>query len=113
MLVAPLVLLLSAAVVQVVLLLHLRASLTAAAAEGARAAALAGASPLAGRWRALEVAAEVVAPDAVRDVRVGHDVVDGLPVVVVRLRAEPDLVGLLPGISVDVSARALVEDPDA
>ena len=105
--------LLAAAVVQVALLLHLRASLTAAAAEGARAAALAGASPLAGRWRALEVAAEVVAPDAVREVQVSRDVVDGLSVVVVRLHAEPVLVGLLPAISVDVTARALVEDADA
>lgn len=109
MLVAPLVLLVAVAVVQVALVLHVRATLTTAAAEGARAAALAGADPAAGERRARAVAAEALSPDAVRDVRVRRVTEDGLPLMVVTLTAHPGLVTLLGPIDVTVDGRALVE----
>ena len=105
----PLVLLLAVAVVQVALVLHVRATLTAAAAEGARAAALAGADPFAGERRARQVAAEALSPDAVRDVRVDRVVEDGLPLILVTMTAHPPVVSLLGSVDVTVDGRALVE----
>ena len=108
-LVAPLVVLLAIAVVQVALVLHLRSTLTAAAAEGARAAALAGADAGAGERRARQVAAQVLAAEALREVRVQRVVEDGLDVIVVTMHAEPRLVSLLGPVDLTVDARALVE----
>lgn len=105
----PLVLLLAVAVVQVALVLHVRATLTAAAAEGARAAALAGADPFAGERRARQVASEALSANAVRDVRVHRVVEDGLPLIVVTLTAHPPVVSLLGSVDVTVDGRALVE----
>lgn len=106
---APLVLLVALAVIQLALVLHVRATLTAAAAEGARAAALAGADPIAGERRARDVAAESLSPDVVRDVRVRRVVEDGIPLMLVTMHAEPTVVSLLGTVSVTVDARALVE----
>ena len=108
-LVAPMVLVVALAVIQVTVVLHLRSTLTAAAAEGARAAALAGADPRAGERRAREVAAQTLAPEALKGVRVRRTVEDGLDVVVVTLRAAPSVVSLLGDVDVTVDARALVE----
>ena len=47
-LVAPLLIAVALAILQVILVMHVRTVLTSAAAEGARAAALAGADPRAG-----------------------------------------------------------------
>ena len=108
-LVAPLVVLLALAVIQVAAVLHLRSSLTAAAAEGARAAALAGADATAGERRARDVAAQTLAPDAVTEVQVRRRVEGGLDVVVVTLHATPTVVSLLGTVDITVDARALVE----
>jgi Flp pilus assembly protein TadG len=108
-LVAPLVLLLAVAVVQVALALHVRVTLTAAAAEGARAASLAGADPAAGVLRAREVLAENVAGSLVRDVSAARSVIDGLPVMVVRIDAAVPLVGLLGPEALTVEGHALEE----
>ena len=72
-LVAPLLMVLAIAVVQVALALHVRATLTAAAAEGARAASLAGADPRAGVLRARELLADNVAGSVVREVTAAAD----------------------------------------
>jgi Flp pilus assembly protein TadG len=108
-LVAPLLLVLAVAVVQVALALHVRVTLTAAAAEGARAASLAGADPAAGIVRAREVLAANIASSVVRDVRATRAVIDGLPVMVVRIDAAVPLVGLLGPEAMTVEGHALQE----
>ncbi len=108
-LVAPMLMLLAVAVVQVALALHVRATLTAAAAEGARAAALAGADPAAGVARAREVLDDTVAGSVVRHVSAARSVIDGLPVMVVRVDAAVPLVGLLGPTALTVEGHALQE----
>lgn len=108
-LVAPLLMVLAMAVVQVALALHVRATLTAAAAEGARAASLAGADPSAGVLRARELLADNVAGSVVREVTAGRTVIDGLPVMVVRIDATVPLVGLLGPEALTVEGHALQE----
>ena len=108
-LVAPLLMVLAIAVVQVALALHVRVTLTAAAAEGARAASLAGADPSAGVVRAREVLADNIAGSVVRDVSAVRAVIDGLPVMVVRIDAVVPLVGLLGPAALTVEGHALQE----
>jgi Flp pilus assembly protein TadG len=108
-LVAPLLIVLAVAVVQVALTLHVRVTLTAAAAEGARAASLAGADPAAGVLRARELLADNVAGSVVRDVSAARSLIDGLPVMVVRIDATVPLVGLLGPAVMTVEGHALQE----
>ena len=108
-LVAPLLLVLAVAVVQVALALHVRVTLTAAAAEGARAASLAGADPAAGVVRTRELLADNIAGSVVREVQAARSVVDGLPVMVVRIDAAVPLVGLLGPEALTVEGHALQE----
>lgn len=108
-LVAPLLLLLGIAIVQVALVLHVRATLTAAAAEGARAAALAGANPTAGERRARAVLADNVAAGVVRDVTARSVTIAGIPLVAVRIDATLPLVGLLGPAALSVEGHALRE----
>jgi Flp pilus assembly protein TadG len=108
-LVAPLLMVLAIAVVQLALALHVRATLTAAAAEGARAASLAGADPSAGVVRARELLADNVAGSVVREVTARRTVIDGLPVMVVRIDAAVPLVGLLGPEVLTVEGHALRE----
>jgi len=108
-LVAPLVLLLALAVVQVALVLEVRATLTSAAAEGARAAALAGADPAAGVRRARTLLSQNVAASVVRQVSAVRATVHGLPVMAVRIEATLPLVGLLGPSTMTVVGHALQE----
>ena len=108
-LVAPLLLLLALAVVQVALLLHTRATLTAAASQGARAGALAGADPLAGVRRATQLAQQNVGGAIVQDVNAHRDVIDGMPVLTVRIDADVPLIGMLGPTQIHVEGHALIE----
>lgn len=108
-LVTPLVLLLALAVIQVALALHVRSTLTSAAAEGARAAALAGADPTAGIRRARSLMAQNFAGSVVRRVEAGPATVDGLAVMTVRIDATLPLVGLLGPTTMTVVGHALQE----
>lgn len=108
-LVAPLVLLLALAVLQLGLALHVRATLTSAAAEGARAASLAGADVDAGVRRTTGLLQESLAGSVVRRVTARPAAVDGLDVMVVRVEATLPLVGLLGPAALDVEGRALRE----
>lgn len=108
-LVAPLLLALAVAVLQVVLTVHVRAVLTSAAAEGARAAALAGADPAAGVARARQLLNGTLAGSVVVDVRAQDAVVAGLPLQVVEVDARVPLVGLLAPVTMSVQGRALQE----
>lgn len=108
-LVAPLLLLLALAVLQVALAMHVRATLTSAVAEGARAAALAGADPAAGVRRTRTLLAQNLAGSVVDDVTAQRGVVDGLAVMTVRVTAVLPMVGLLGPQALTVEGHALRE----
>lgn len=108
-LVAPLILLLALGVLQIALALHVRATLVAAAAEGARAAALAGSDPAAGVRRTRALLEQNIAGGVVRRVTASRTVVDGLPVVAVRVEGVLPLVGLLGPVVLTVDGHALRE----
>lgn len=108
-LVAPLLLLLLLAVVQVALAMHVRSTLTSAAAEGARAAALAGADPLAGVARTHRLLENSVAASVVQDVTAVSGSAGSVDVMIVRVDAVLPLVGLLGPQSLTVEGRAIRE----
>lgn len=108
-LVAPLVVLVAVAVLQLTLALHVRSTLTAAAGEGARVAALVGVDPQLGAERATAVLQGNLAAATVTDVRVTHDVIDGLPMAVVEIDARLPLVGLLGPAVMHVIGHAMEE----
>lgn len=105
-LVAPLVAVLALGVVQVAITMHIRSTLAAAAAEGARTAAAWGASPLHGTQRARELMADNLAGDVVTAVSTRYERREGLPVATVRIDGRIPLLGLLgpQGLSVEGSA---------
>jgi Flp pilus assembly protein TadG len=108
-LVAPLVLLLALGVVQLALSLHVRTTLVAAAAEGARTAAASGRSAADGRARVLSLVDGSFAAGVVTSVDVRPTRRRGLDLVVVRVRARLPLVGLLGPESLVVTGTALRE----
>jgi len=108
-LVAPLLMLLVVALLQFALALHVRATLTSAAAEGARAASLAGADADAGVRRARLLLDDTVARGAVRGISAGVSTAGAVDVMVVRIEADLPLVGLLGPAALSVEGRALLE----
>lgn len=108
-LVAPLVLLLLLGVVQLGLAMHVRSTLTSAAAEGARVAALAGADPFAGIARTQELVEGTLADSVVRDITAQEASVGSIDVMVVRVDATLPLVGLFGPTMLAVEGRALKE----
>jgi Flp pilus assembly protein TadG len=108
-LIAPLLLLLALAVLQVALLMHARATLTSAATEGARAGALSGADPRAGISRATALVEQNVSGAVVRQISAERDAIDGLAVLTVRISAEVPGLGLLGATRLDVEGHALIE----
>ncbi len=108
-LVAPLVMLLLAGILQIALAMHVRATLTSAAAEGARAASLAGADPQAGVTRARSLVEQTLAASVVRDVTATAGTAGAVDVMIVRIEADLPLVGLLGPAALTVEGRALRE----
>ena len=101
-----------AAVLQLVLVLHVRATLIDCAAEGARYGALADSSPEAGAARTRELITSALAADFADDVHAEATVVDDLPVLRVEVTAPLPLVGLLgPSGAITVDGHALQEAP--
>lgn len=108
-LVAPLLLALAVGVLQVVLTLHVRSVATAAAAEGARAAALAGADPATAVARVEALLDGSLAGTVVREVSARPTTEGGLALMVVRVDARIPLAGLLVPADLVVEGRALRE----
>lgn len=99
-------------IVQVALVLHVRATLAAAASEGARLAAAAGSSPGEGVARTRSQIAEAVGGGYARDVEVHRVTIDGAPAIEITVRAEVPALGLGgPAVELTVSGRAVQEDP--
>jgi hypothetical protein len=96
-------------VLQVALALHVRATLTSAAAEGARAAALAGADPASGARRARYLLSQNIATSIVTSITARRTSVDGMAVIAVQLDATIPVLGLLRPSGMTVVGHALVE----
>jgi Flp pilus assembly protein TadG len=95
---------------QVALVLHVRATLAAAASEGARYAATADRGPADGVARTRSQIDDAIAGRFAQEVSVAQAPVDGAPGVVVTVTAEVPALGLGgPGVSFTVSGRAVEE----
>ena len=108
--VAGLLSLLFVTALQLGLALHVRNTLIADAAEGARRGARADSTPAEGAARARELIRAGLADSYASDVTAGRRVVDGMTVVEVEIRAPLPLVGTFgPGGGLTVHGHALVE----
>ncbi|MCX6422560.1 MAG: pilus assembly protein [Actinobacteria bacterium] len=108
-LVAPLLLVLLLGVLQIALAMHVRATLTAAAAEGARVAALSGSSLSRGEQRTRDVLADSLAGGRVADVSASRERLAGVEVVAITVIASLPLIGLLGPTSLQVTGHAVQE----
>nr|KEP23388.1 pilus assembly protein TadE [Georgenia sp. SUBG003] len=112
MLVSVLVVTIVAALVQLVLGLHVRNTLVDSASEGARHAALVGASPAEGVARTRELVGLTLSPRYARDVTAAHVERGGVTLVRVEVSAPLPVLGLLgPSGVLDVSGHAVLEEP--
>lgn len=108
-LVTPLLLALALGVLQLALVLHVRTTLTAAAAEGARAAALAGNDPSAGEHRTRALLAGNIAGDVVESVTVQRQRHGSALLLAVRIDARLPLLGMLGPTGMVVEGHAVQE----
>ncbi|MDO8732269.1 MAG: pilus assembly protein [Actinomycetota bacterium] len=108
-LVAPLLIAVALVVLQVALTLHVRSTLTAAAAEGARVAALAGSQLSTGERRTRELLAGNLAEGVVTSVHATRVVEHGLLVTRMQIDARLPLIGMLGPESMQISGHALQE----
>lgn len=108
-LVTPLLLAVTLAIMQVALALHVRATLVSAAAEGARASALAGADPQAGERRTRALLSGTVAGGVIEHIEVTRVMRQGLVVHEVRIDADLPLVGLIGPRAMSVYGHAMAE----
>jgi Flp pilus assembly protein TadG len=98
------------AVVQLGVTLHVRNTLVAAAAEGARYAANADRGPAEGAQRAQELIAQSLSAAYAQDVTAGAELVGGVETVVVRVRAPVPVVGFVDVVpALDVEGHAFEE----
>ncbi|MFY9219198.1 MAG: TadE family protein [Candidatus Nanopelagicales bacterium] len=109
-LVMPLLLLVAMAVVQLILTMHVRSTMIAAAAEGARAAALAGAQPQAGEVRTREVLAEALGTQTAQ-IQASRIRIAGAPAIRVQVTGNLPLFGLVGPQVLTVEGHAFVEQP--
>jgi len=111
-LVGTLATLLFVGVVQLAVVLHVRNTLIDCASEGARYGGLGDREPADGARRAAALITQDLSAGYARDVTAGVETVDGLPTVVVRVRAPLPVLGLLGvGRVVTVTGHALRERP--
>ncbi len=111
-LVGALTTVLFAAVLQLTLALHVRATLVDCAAEGARYGALADRTPAAGAERARELIEMSLSPRFAEDVQAEAVEIGGLAVVRVQVTAPLPVIGLIgPGGTLVVDGHALREVP--
>ena len=108
-LVAPLILLVAVGVLQLTLALHVRSTMTAAAAEGARIAALVGSDLATGEQHTRTLLQSTIAGTTVREVQATRTVVDGLRVVTIQVTADLPLIGTFGPTLMHVTADALDE----
>ena len=106
MVLVPLVL----GLIQVGLVLHVRNTLAAAATEGARYGATIDRSPADGAARTRAQVRGAIADRFAEEISAGRESVDGVPTVVVRVRAEVPPLGLWgPAIALSVTGHGVQE----
>lgn len=110
-LVTPLLLIVALAVLQVILALHVRSTLTAAAADGARAGALAGAGLGLAESRTREVLGGALGGGAAERIEASRVSLGGVPAVRVRVTARLPLIGTLGPTALTVEGHAIQEQP--
>lgn len=110
-LVAPLVLVVALGVLQVALALHVRSTLTAAAAEGARAGALAYSGAGVAERRTREVIDDALGPQAADVISASVTRLNGVPVVRVAVTGRLPLIGMLGPTVMTVEGHAMAEQP--
>ncbi|MDP2287181.1 MAG: TadE/TadG family type IV pilus assembly protein [Actinomycetota bacterium] len=108
-LVAPMLIAVALAVMQLALTFHVRSTLTAAAAEGARVAALAGSQLSTGERRARELLDGNLAASVVTSVHATRVVEHGIVMTRIQIGARLPLLGMLGPESMSVTAHALQE----
>lgn len=110
MLVGVLLVALFLAIAQLALVLHVRNTLVAAAAEGARYGANADRDPADGAERTRQIVSDALSVSLIDDVQADYEPVDGETAVVVRVRATLPVIAFLgPARALRVSAHALAE----
>ncbi|MDQ3156772.1 MAG: pilus assembly protein [Actinomycetota bacterium] len=98
-------------VMQVALVMHVRNTISAAASEGARAAAVVDGDPSFGAQRTRTLIRAAIADKYADHVSAGFGQVGGVPGTVVRVHAEVPALGLFgPGFSLSVEGHAVRED---
>jgi TadE-like protein len=111
-LVSGLLVLVFLAVIQLAVAIHVRATLVASAAEGARTGAGAGRTLADGAQRTRSLIRTALSADYAGDVQASYAVELGVRVVVVQVRAPLPLIGLVgPSGDLVVTAHAIVEQP--
>lgn len=110
-LVTPLLLLVALGVLQVTLALHVRSTLTAAAAEGARAGALSGSGLRVAESRTRDVLAQALGGDAAQRIEASRARHAGVGVIRVRVTARLPLLGTLGPTALTVEGHAMEERP--
>ena len=96
--------------IQVGLVLHVRNTLAAAATEGARYGATIDRTPADGAARTRQQVSGAIADRFAQDVSARRESVDGVPTVVVTVRAEIPPLGLWgPGVGLSVSGHGVQE----
>lgn len=108
-LVAPLILLCFAAVAQVILFAHVKATLVSAAAEGARAGANAGVARSVAIRRTQSALDSSAVGSSAQSIAATYSTMSGNQMVEVRVRARVPLFGLLGPTSMEVRGHALRE----
>lgn len=107
--VAGLLIALVLSVVQLSLGLHVRATLTDAAAEGARHASLIGADAAAGAARTRELIAAAIGPAYAQRVWATTATVAGIDTIEIRVAAPLPVLGLIGPLALEVAGHAPVE----
>ena len=110
-LVTPLVLVVALGVVQLGLALHVRSTMVAAAAEGARAAAMSGAGLAAGERRTREVIGEALGDGLASSVTAQRVRMGAAPAIRVTVTGRLPLLGMLGPTALTVEGHALAEPP--
>jgi len=108
-LVAPLLLAVALGVLQLTLALHVRSTMTAAAAEGARIGALMGSDTSAGIARTRAILQQNIAGSAVRDVQAYRQVLGEARVMTVIVTADVPLIGFFGPTTMRIGGHALDE----
>ena len=105
----PILVLISVSIIQLVLVLHIRSTLTSAATEGARTAALAGSSPDRGIARISSALSGDLSQSTVSSVTIRPRTMFGTHVMETTILAQVPILGILGSVPLVIHGHALAE----